>query len=54
MQGTNPASTPRGYTLKKCGRYVKVAVTWHIHVAMRWQLGESGIDVVDSWLCVTL
>ena len=34
-------------TLKKCGGYVKVAVTWHSHVAMRWQLGESGIDVEE-------
>ena len=34
-------------TSKKCGGYVKVALTWHSHVAMRWQLGESGIDVAE-------
>ena len=34
-------------TLTKCGGYVKVAVTWHSHVAMRRQLGESGIDVEE-------
>ena len=38
--------------LQKCGSYVKVALTWHSHVATRWQLGESGIDVVKPWPCM--
>ena len=44
-------------TLKKCGGYVKVAVTWQSRdhdFARWWQFGESGIDVVGSWPCVTL